>query len=821
MTRRLVLSLSCLLLTGFFLLSSFYCLLASIPFTFHQVIESPLLAWQPFFVRAHPLICLLVIALAFFSRRRTTPLSIYAAAHFAFGIFLFFHPVLSALRLSHQSFYWALFFLEPMASLGVIELIEGRNALVGEKETPEDSRIFEGVFFTTIFLTVLYALIPIIRAGGRPGAGPADYLWLTMWSLSAHLVVAMGVFLALTCVRAAANFLFVSNFDAEFVLLLAFATVIGSSVVRSLILGPLNFRGPVAQLFALMVSLSVTLLYGGVALLIGSQESQEPESGTDLALRPLLGYGSRRAMATVLLTAAVCVALFVAVRVSVLDWNFLFQKLGALVVWVVAFVAFYAISRRLKRDYTFIFMIVAGLALVIFKLVQLGTDVDQTGRVTRQQLDRYAAFNPSLLLARDFLTPPVPVDETPLYRLLQASSNIPRAIPTPPVELDFVPSIAPAVSPPNIFIIVIDSLRRDYLSPHNARVTFTPSIARFAAENIVFRNAFTRYGGTGLSEPSIWVGGMILHKQYVTPFHPMNRLEKLLEVNHYRSYLGMDAILQEITRPSSSTFGVDTDGPSADLCVSLRDLDRKLAADAGRPLFSYLQPQNIHISAINREGNTTGGRHYPGFHDPYAWRLERLDRCVGTFIDALKEKKLYDDSVVIITSDHGDSLGEDGRWGHAYTIFPEILKIPLLVHLPSSMRGKVEWNAEELAFLTDLAPSLYYLLGYRGLAPSEFSGRSLFRAPGEPPFVPGESYLVASSYGAVFGVMSGDAKSLYISDALNFRDYSYDLGTGEPLVLSAAEEKRRRLAIEQKVEALNRIFRFTPPAGNNAAVVMR
>lgn len=38
-------------------------------------------------------------------------------------------------------------------------------------------------------------------------------------------------------------------------------------------------------------------------------------------------------------------------------------------------------------------------------------------------------------------------------------------------------------------------------------------------------SAFTRYGATGLSEPSIWVGGRMLHKQYIEPFHPMNALQ--------------------------------------------------------------------------------------------------------------------------------------------------------------------------------------------------------------------------------------------------------------------------------------------------------
>ena len=56
----------------------------------------------------------------------------------------------------------------------------------------------------------------------------------------------------------------------------------------------------------------------------------------------------------------------------------------------------------------------------------------------------------------------------------------------------------------------------------------------FAKDSVVFTRAFTRYGGTGLSVPAIWTGGMVLHKQYVTPSEPMNTLLKLLDAGGYR-----------------------------------------------------------------------------------------------------------------------------------------------------------------------------------------------------------------------------------------------------------------------------------------------
>ena len=58
-------------------------------------------------------------------------------------------------------------------------------------------------------------------------------------------------------------------------------------------------------------------------------------------------------------------------------------------------------------------------------------------------------------------------------------------------------------------MFVIDGLRRDYLSPYNRKVTFTPGIEALARDSFVFRNAFTAYAGTWLSMPAIWTGSAL------------------------------------------------------------------------------------------------------------------------------------------------------------------------------------------------------------------------------------------------------------------------------------------------------------------------
>ena len=167
-------------------------------------------------------------------------------------------------------------------------------------------------------------------------------------------------------------------------------------------------------------------------------------------------------------------------------------------------------------------------------------------------LDEYSNYDISFRVARVALSPPAAIAaDASLYRFLGNNTNIPRSTRTDPVDIKLVRTLAPSAGArPNIFIFVIDSLRRDYLAPFNPAVTFTPNIAAFAGESVVARNAFTRYAGTGLSEPSIWSGALLLHKQYVTPFYPMNSLQKLLDADGYRQLITKDEILSTILAPS-------------------------------------------------------------------------------------------------------------------------------------------------------------------------------------------------------------------------------------------------------------------------------
>ena len=415
----------------------------------------------------------------------------------------------------------------------------------------------------------------------------------------------------------------------------------------------------------------------------------------------------------------------------------------------------------------------------------------------------------------DALTPSAPTDSG-LYQYLHRNTNIPHSVHVDPVSVDFAQIAQPSKHRPHIFLFVVDSLRRDYLSPYNAAVWFTPSFGRFAAESTVFERAFTRYSATGLAVPSIWAGGLLLHKQYVTPFAPMNSLAKLLEAEKYARWMSMEHIVETIVPPSPALEPLDAALPVKDhrFCRTLQEVRGRLdRLTDSEPTFVYTLPQDVHISTIAREGakSVGGDGDYSGFNPAYATRVRRMDACFGEFVADLKARGLYDESIIVLTSDHGDSLGEEGRMGHAYTVFPEVIQVPLLVHLPGALRATLSVEPSAIAFTSDITPSLYALLEHTPLPPASIFGQSLFHA-GSDRAVPRQPVeMVASSYGSVYGALLDDARRLYIIDAVSLREHVYELdgtASGRAVPVGQSDREAGQRAVRSTIDEISRFYAF-------------
>jgi hypothetical protein len=315
---------------------------------------------------------------------------------------------------------------------------------------------------------------------------------------------------------------------------------------------------------------------------------------------------------------------------------------------------------------------------------------------------------------------------------------------------------------------------------------------------------------------------VVIHKQYVTPFARMNALEKLVVAKGYRRFITEDHIADELFAASSGTIGLDHHVPEMmhTFCRTMDELDHHLESlPNGPPVFAMTRPLDLHIGNIV-SAKVPPGESYPGFHGPYAARVRRIDACFGEFIETLKRARLYDNSVIILTSDHGDSLGEGQRWGHGFTAFPEVLRIPLIIHVPASLRARLSADLGRLSFSTDITPTLYALLGEppstegpRGVR-SLLMGSPLLADPStDLSWRRRESYLVASSYGPVFGLLGHNGRRLYLADAVEAREYAYELGpdgTDVRVAITDAEREASRKAIRQQIGEIAAWYGFTP-----------
>lgn len=111
----------------------------------------------------------------------------------------------------------------------------------------------------------------------------------------------------------------------------------------------------------------------------------------------------------------------------------------------------------------------------------------------------------------------------------------------------------------------------------------------------------------------------------------------------------------------------------------------------------------------------------------YAGEVVAADAAVGQLIETLEAAGLWDSSLVVFTSDHGEGFAEHGYNGHVQVLFDEMLHVPLVIRPPlgaawDPVRARLRADSAGLFPLTDLAPTMLALLGREPLPGSE--GRS-------------------------------------------------------------------------------------------------
>ena len=376
-------------------------------------------------------------------------------------------------------------------------------------------------------------------------------------------------------------------------------------------------------------------------------------------------------------------------------------------------------------------------------------------------------------------------------------------------------SVAPGR--PNVILISIDTCRADHLGCYGSADNLTPNIDEFAQTATVFRNGVAPAPLTLPSHVSMLTGriplahGVHNNGLRVPPGHPT--LAEMLQAEGYATGAVIGAIVLDHRYGLDRGFDVYDDrlfeagairSERHAVTTSLAAIDWLGKNISRLPLFLFCHYYDPH--APYHAPDHFGRSFSSDDAGQYAGEVLYVDHWVGRLLDRLRELDLYDSSLIIITSDHGEMLGEHGEIEHGYFIYESAIKVPLIIKLPGQREGRV---VDDVAGLVDIPPTICAALGLD--APADIQGRDLTPllqgagGEGPPRLLVTESLLPQVHYGArpLLGFVG--ARWKYIETT---RPELYDLSADR------VEADNLATTYPERAEAMNRQLRavLTPLA---------
>jgi len=320
----------------------------------------------------------------------------------------------------------------------------------------------------------------------------------------------------------------------------------------------------------------------------------------------------------------------------------------------------------------------------------------------------------------------------------------------------------PPETQPNIVLIVVDALRASNVSFLGYSRDTTPNLDALASESYVFSQAISVAGNTPSAMSGIMTGhypSTPLGNEWTSPIFGMSRFyadssEKGLPRSLKTLAEQLDAegynTAGFITNPHlKSTFGFhrgfdhfeelfrDEGVPYGNSEMVSQAVAGFLRSATNRPLFLYLHFMDTHgpyLPPVSFQSKfKTHDQKIEGALGKLFWRWEKevdlnesdgdaladlmhnaydssifyTDYCIGEVIQYLVEMNLMDDTVIVVTADHGEEFLEHGGTTHKGTLYDEIVRVPLLIRIPGKDGGRIS----DLVRNFDLMPTLLALAG--------------------------------------------------------------------------------------------------------------
>jgi choline-sulfatase len=286
-----------------------------------------------------------------------------------------------------------------------------------------------------------------------------------------------------------------------------------------------------------------------------------------------------------------------------------------------------------------------------------------------------------------------------------------------------------------VILISIDTLRADRLPLYGYTKIQTPFLDRFAKDAWLFENAYSPCPMTLPAHTTMLTGmlppehGVRNNIGFAFDGEAHMSLPRLLRQRGYATGAALSSYVLRFETGLGALFDFYED--SFDTTPGVQSVNYQRAGDktaafaeawigehAGKPFFFLFHIYEPHVPYDPPE--PFRGR----YGATYDGEVATSDAIVGEFLDTLKKLGVYDRSIVIVTSDHGEGLGEHGEQQHSIFLYREAIKVPLLVKLPANSGAGSRVAAP--VQLSDIFPTVTAALGLP--APREVSGISLFAA---------------------------------------------------------------------------------------------
>lgn len=337
---------------------------------------------------------------------------------------------------------------------------------------------------------------------------------------------------------------------------------------------------------------------------------------------------------------------------------------------------------------------------------------------------------------------------------------------------------------PNIILVAIDALRADYLKLYaeDAEAPI-PSMETFAKDAVLFEESYAQASWTKPSFATLFTGvypeqHTAYTKTAALPDSVVTLAELLTAAGYYTkgyannpnnssvfnfqqgftdyvdlkpslyfgaspsaSKLSMYNVLRMVRHKVFSQLGVnmrvedfyqpaevvtqealdwlDTDAPAGDVPFYL--------------FLHYMDPHDPFMDPAAPEGGYARARMEnppPELAEPmrkaYNLEIERLDKSLGDLFAGLEQRGIYDESLIVFTSDHGEEFYDHGDWWHGRSLYDELVHVPILLKLPGNQHA--DTRNTDMARHIDLPPTMLHFAG--APVPDTMPGQPLYDTGG-------------------------------------------------------------------------------------------